>query len=119
MNDLKKYPEEEIQKSMSATLEYENGIKRTKNEAKSERLRTIRPIILNWIKLNEEARNKLIKAYSLTQDEIQMIENYNKERKSRLEMYKELLKEYNVTEKDIVTLKQYHDNNFYNVSLYK
>ena len=104
---------------MFVTLEYENKIKRTKNEVKSERLRTIRPIILNWGKLNEESRKKLIKAYSLTKDEIQMIENYNKERTSRLEMYKELLKEHNVTKTEVDELKQYHDNNFYNVNLYK
>ena len=118
---IKKYSltEEEIQKSMFVTLEYENKIKRTKNEVKSERLRTIQPIILNWGKLNEESRNKLIKAYSLTKDEIQMIENYNKERTSRLEMYKELLKEHNVTKTEVDELKQYHDNNFYNVNLYK
>ena len=118
---IKKYSltDDEVTKASLRSMDFENKIKITENRVKSERLRTIEPIIINWSTLNENARNKLIKSYELTKEEIEMIINYNKKIEYNLKLYKELLKENNVTEEEIETIRQYHKNLFYNMNLYR
>ncbi len=118
---IKKYSltDDEITKASLKAMEYENGIKLTKNDVRSERLKNIKPIIISWNNLNEEAKNKLIKAYALTNDELEMIKSYNEKIEYNIKLYKELLKENNITDDEIKTLKEYHKNLYYNMNLYK
>ena len=118
---IKKYSltDDEITKSTLKTMEYENGILIAKNDVKSERLKNIRPVIINWNGFNQEAKNKLIKAYKLTKEELEMIERFSKEIQDNLGIYKELLIENNVTNNEVDTIKQYHKNYYYNMNLYK
>ena len=67
----------EITKGTLMGLDFENGVKRADKTLKSERLQTMKPLIINWNSLNEKQREKMIKDYNLTQEEIDKIIEYN------------------------------------------
>ena len=69
--------EEEITEGTLMGLDFESGIKRADKSIESKRLETIKPLIINWNKFDDNQKDKMIKSYNLSQEEIDKIIEYN------------------------------------------
>ena len=110
--------DDEITKSSMMSMEYELRLNRKEKNKKSERLQNIKSLIINWNKLDEERKELFIKEYEISNEELELINEYSVINNDNLGLFDSLIKENNISEDEIAKVKMMYASSIYSAELY-